>query len=139
MADSTEAVWNSRTLSLKNDRSRTKILKISELGLLEMTRKRARESLVQTLCNICFYCEGKGQNKSPRTICNDIIRSVQKISKKNYLDQKIITIEMNPFVYDIFFEEEASFLGHTKKEYGLEVKLLKKHELHQEKYNILIN
>ena len=139
MEESKEAVWNSLTLSLKNDRSRTKILKISELGLLEMTRKRARESLVQTLCNICFYCEGKGQNKSPTTICNDIIRSVQKISKKNYLDQKIITIEMNPFVYDIFFEEEASFLEYTEKEYGLEVKLLKKHELHQEKYNILIN
>ena len=46
---------------------------------------------------------------------------------------------MNPFVYDIFFEEEASFLEHTEKEYDLEVKLLKKHELHQEKYNILIN
>ena len=94
-----------------------------------MTRKRARESLVQTLCNICFYCGGKGQNKSPATICNEIIRSVQNISKKNCLDQKSITIEMNPLVYDIFFEEETSFLEHAEKEHGLEVKLLKKDEL----------
>merc|ERR1711969_270502 len=75
-----ETVWNVLTQSLKGDRSRTKILKISELGLVEMTRKRARESLAQTLCNTCSYCDGKGHNKSPTTICNEIIRSVQRIS-----------------------------------------------------------
>ena len=137
--ESKEAVWNGLTQSLKNDRSRTKILKISELGLVEMTRKRSRESLVQTLCNTCSYCDGKGHNKSPTTICNEIIRSVQRISTNNYLNRKNVTIEMHPFVYDVFFEEETSFLEQAEQEYGLEVKLKENHELHQEKYNISID
>jgi ribonuclease G len=139
MEESKEAVWGSLTKYLKNDRSRTKILKISELGLVEMTRKRARESLVQTLCNICSYCEGKGQNKSPTTISNEIIRSVQRIFTNNYLDRKNITIETHPFVYDIFFEEEASFLEQAEQKYGIEIKLIKNHALHQEKYKISVN
>ena len=53
--ESKEIVWNALNQALKGDRSRTKILKISELGLAEMTRKRVRESLVQTLCDPCFY------------------------------------------------------------------------------------
>ena len=137
--ESKEAVWNGLTQSLKNDRSRTKILKISELGLVEMTRKRSRESLVQTLCNTCSYCDGKGHNKSPTTICNEIIRSVQRISTNNYLNRKNVTIEMHPFIYDVFFEEETSFLEQAEQEYGLEVKLIENHELHQEKYNISID
>ena len=137
--ESKEAVWYSLTQSLKNDRSHTKILKISELGLVEMTRKRSRESLVQTLCNICSYCDGKGHNKSPTTICNEIIRSVQRISTNNYLNQKNVTIEMHPSVYDIFFEEETPFLEQAEQEYGLDIKLKKNHEFHQEKYNISID
>ena len=134
--ESKEAIWNALTQALKNDRSRTKILKISELGLVEMTRKRSRESLVQTLSNTCSYCNGKGHNKSPTTICNEIIRSVQRIGTSNYLNRKNINIEMHPCVYDVFFEEESSFLEQVEKEYGLEIKFLKNHELHQEKYNI---
>ena len=134
--ESKEAIWNALTQALKNDRSRTKILKISELGLVEMTRKRSRESLVQTLCNTCSYCDGKGHNKSPTTICNEIIRSVQRIGTSSYLNRKSVNIEMHPCVYDVFFEEESSFLEQVEKEYGLEIKFLKNHELHQEKYNI---
>jgi len=46
---------------------------------------------------------------------------------------------MHPFVYDVFFEEETSFLEQAEQEYGLEIKLKENHELHQEKYNISID
>ena len=134
--ESKETVWKSLTQSLKNDRSRTKILKISELGLVEMTRKRSRESLVQTLCNTCSYCDGRGHNKSPTTICNEIIRSVQRISNNNYLNRKHVTIETHPSIYEAFFEKETSFLEQSQEEYGLEITLKANHELHQEKFNI---
>jgi len=134
-----ETVWNILTQLLKNDRSRTKILKISELGLVEMTRKRARESLVQTLCDICSYCHGKGHNKSPTTICNEIIRSVQRLGACNYTNRKTVTIEVPPCVYEIFFEEECSFLEQAEQEYNLDINLLENHKLHQEKHNITIN
>jgi ribonuclease G len=134
--ESKETVWKSLTQSLKNDRSRTKILKISELGLVEMTRKRSRESLVQTLCNTCSYCDGRGHNKSPTTICNEIIRSVQRISNNNYLNRKHVTIEIHPSIYEAFFEKETSFLEQSQEEYGLEITLKANPELHQEKFNI---
>jgi len=134
-----ETVWNVLTQSLKGDRSRTKILKISELGLVEMTRKRARESLVQTLCNSCSYCDGKGHNKSPTTVCNEIIRSVQRLGTSNYLSRKSVQIEVHPCIYEIFFEEESSFLEQAEQEYGLDIKFSENRELHQEKYNITID
>ena len=134
-----ETVWNVLTQSLKSDRSRTKILKISELGLVEMTRKRVRESLVQTLCNTCSYCHGKGHNKSPTTICNEIIRSVQRLDNSNYTNRKTATIEVHPSVYEVFLKEECYCLEQAEQECNLDINLLENHKLHQEKYNITIN
>ena len=136
--ESKEIIWNSLIQSLKEDRSRTKILKISELGLVEMTRKRVRESLAQTLCDSCFYCGGRGHIKSPTTISNEIIRAIQRICTDDHLNQKNLTIEVHPSVYDLFFDEESSFLEEIEQEYGLEVKFLVSRELHQEKYNIVL-
>ena len=136
--ESKEIVWNSLIQSLKEDRSRTRILKISELGLVEMTRKRDRESIAQTLCDTCFYCGGKGHIKSPTTISNEIIRAIQRICTDNHLNQTNLKIEVHPCVYDLFFDEESSFLEEIEQEYGLEVKFLVSHKLHQEKYNIIL-
>jgi ribonuclease G len=136
--ESKEIIWNSLIQSLKGDRSRTKILKISELGLVEMTRKRVRESLAQTLCDTCFYCSGKGHIKSPATISNEIIRSIQRICTDNHLKQTNLKIEVHPSVYDLFFDEESSFLEEIEQEYGLEVKFLISHKIHQEKYNVIL-
>ena len=136
--ESKEIIWNSLIQSLKEDRSRTKILKISELGLVEMTRKRVRESLAQTLCDTCFYCGGRGHIKSPTTISNEIIRAIQRICTDDHLNQKNLKIEVHPCVYDLFFDEESSFLEEIEQEYRLEVKFLVSHKLHQEKYNIIL-
>ena len=69
-----EKVYNDLEESLKADKAKTHVLKISELGLVEMTRKRIRESLGRTLCEPCFYCDGKGYLKSKTTICYEIYR-----------------------------------------------------------------
>jgi ribonuclease G len=62
----------------QKDKAQTRILKISELGLVEMTRKRARESLQQLLCSPCPDCDGTGQAKSPETIAFEILRKVER-------------------------------------------------------------
>jgi ribonuclease G len=64
----------------QKDKAQTKILKISELGLVEMTRKRTRESLEQLLCSPCPHCEGSGQAKSAATVSYEILRRVQHAS-----------------------------------------------------------
>lgn len=134
--ESKEIVWNALTQELKFDRSRTNILKISELGLVEMTRKRVRGSLSQTLCDPCPYCDGKGHIKSPTTICYEIIRALQRLVTNN-LTQKNITIEVPPPVYDLLFEEETSYLDDIEKSYNIEVNVQVNPKLHQEKYNII--
>ncbi|MET0154189.1 MAG: Rne/Rng family ribonuclease [Candidatus Binatia bacterium] len=62
----------------QKDKAQTRILKISELGLVEMTRKRARESLEQLLCSPCPHCEGTGQAKSAETVSFEILRKVER-------------------------------------------------------------
>ena len=133
--ESKEIVWNSLTQELKFDRSRTNILKISELGLVEMTRKRVRGSLSQILSDGCPYCEGKGHIKSPTTVCYEIIRALQRLVTNN-LTHKNITIEVPPPVYDLLFEEETSYLDDIERSYNIEVNVKVNPKLHQEKYTI---
>ena len=133
--ESKEMVSNALKQALKPDRSRTRILKISELGLVEMTRKRVRESLVQTLCDPCYYCEGKGYIKGTSTVCYEIIREIQRLGTDN-ITKKTIDIEMHPTVYDMLFEEESSFLEEIEKQSNMEITFNVNLKLHREKYKI---
>jgi ribonuclease G len=73
---------------LKKDRSKTNVLPISGLGLVEMTRKRTRDTLTRLMCKHCPYCEGTGIIKSPRTVSYELIRELAKVAK-NCEGQKI--------------------------------------------------
>jgi hypothetical protein len=69
-----EKVLNAFREALSKDRAKYTISHISELGLIQMTRKRVRESLGRILCETCPYCEGKGFVKSTQTLCYEILR-----------------------------------------------------------------
>jgi len=73
-----ESVYKTLLAALKKDRSKTKVLPISELGLVEMTRKRTRDTLIRTMCEHCPYCEGTGKVKSVMTVSLEIIREIMK-------------------------------------------------------------
>src|SRR3990172_3736815 len=73
-----EKVYQALVDTLRADRSKTTICKISELGLVEMTRKRVRESLARSLSEGCPYCSGEGVIKSKKTICYEIFRSLER-------------------------------------------------------------
>jgi len=133
--ESKEIVSNALKQALKSDRSRTRILKISELGLVEMTRKRVRESLVQTLCDPCDYCEGKGYIKSPSTICYEIIREIQRRGTDDITNKKL-DIKVNPIIYDMLFEEDSGLLEEMEKQNNLEITFNVNPKLHREKYYI---
>jgi ribonuclease G len=120
---------------LKNDRSRTRILKISELGLVEMTRKRVRESLIQTLCDPCDYCEGQGYIKSPSTVCNEIIREIHRLGTDKITNKKL-EIKVHPIIYDMLFEEDSGLLEEIEKQSNLEITFNIDQKLHREKYQI---
>jgi len=67
-----------RTLErvLDRDHAKCKVTGVSELGLVEMTRKRTRESLEQVLCGVCSECQGRGSIKTPETVCYEIFREI---------------------------------------------------------------
>ena len=62
----------------RRDQAKTNVIKITELGLVEMTRKRTRESLGRMLTEPCPYCEGKGYIKSKTTVCYEILRQLRR-------------------------------------------------------------
>jgi ribonuclease G len=74
-----EKVYNALKAALKEDKARTNILKISELGIVEMTRKRVRESIAQSLCEPCPYCEGNGIVKAKDTVVMEIYRELMGV------------------------------------------------------------
>jgi ribonuclease G len=100
---------------IKKDRSKTKILQISEFGLIEMTRKRVRQSLERSLTQACPYCSGSGRIKSNTTVALEIWRELMKA--RDFHEGQDVIVRVNPLVYgalsagDPIFEEVERTLG----------------------------
>jgi len=108
-------VWDAFQKALARDRSRTNVTKISELGLVEMTRKRTRESLVQLLTEPCPTCEGSGVVKSVATVAYEILREVRRSG--TLVDNEKIEIECAPRVAEILSKQERDYLDHLEKRF----------------------
>ena len=106
-------VWDAFQKALSRDRARTNVTKISELGLVEMTRKRTRESLVQLLTEPCPICEGSGVVKSVATVAYEILREVRRSG--SLVDNEKIEIECAPRVAEILSRQERDYLDHLEK------------------------
>jgi len=129
-----EKVTNALQESLKKDKQKTNILKISELGLVQMTRKRTRESLTRTLCEHCPYCEGKGFLKSQTTVCYEILRGISRQIADGY--SLNIKVTAHPEVVKLLFELESEKLAEIQKKHRATVQLNPDPNLHQEQYEI---
>jgi len=99
-----ERVFNALQEALKKDRSKTNVLPMSELGLIEMTRKRTRETLNRMLCEPCFYCEGEGSLQSKRTICYNIYREMRREAPE--MMGHSIALKVHPAVAELLLGEE---------------------------------
>ncbi|HMG25106.1 MAG TPA: Rne/Rng family ribonuclease [Kofleriaceae bacterium] len=108
-------VWDAFQKALARDRARTNVTKISELGLVEMTRKRTRESLVQLLTEPCPTCEGSGVVKSVVTVAYEILREVRRSG--TLVDTEKIEIECAPRVADLLSKQEREYLDHLEKRF----------------------
>ena len=79
---------------LRKDRSKAAVTRISELGLIEMTRKRTRESLLHTLTEPCTACEGKGYTKSRRTVTYELLRELRR--QGDLVEGDTVLVEVHP-------------------------------------------
>ncbi len=121
--------------AIKMDKARTNILKISELGLVEMTRQRTRESLENTLLSPCPYCEGRGRIKSNVTIAYELLRAVKR-EKTKLQDGKRIVVKVHPDIANFLYDEENRSLDYLEREINDKIIVKVSDSLHREKFEI---
>jgi ribonuclease G len=130
-----EKVFTAFIEAMKKDRAKNTISHISDLGLIQMTRKRVRESLGRTLCEPCPYCEGKSFVKSSRTLCYEIFRKIKRLAKHG--GERII-VTAHPSVAELLSDEERPGLEDIENQYKIRVTIKEKSNLHQENYEITV-
>jgi ribonuclease G len=131
-----ERVSNALEEALKMDRAKTNILQISELGLVEMTRKRTQESLVRHLCSPCPYCEGKAYVKSPHTVCYEVFRILRRDYPRDKKPREIVLI-VHPAVADLLADEERKGLDQIESGLGCKISIKAKPDFHLEQHEII--
>ncbi len=132
---SRERVFSSLKDALKKDRAKTHILRMSELGLIEMTRKRTRENLNRFLEEPCFYCEGRGTLKSRRTICYEIFRDLEReTANTNGKDKLYLTV--HPEIEHTLKEEEHDSVAMVEKRIDRRIIITSSSDFHLEQYEI---
>jgi ribonuclease G len=107
--------------ALAGDRAQTHIVSLSPLGLVEMTRKRTRESLEHVLCEPCPSCEGRGFIRTPETVCNEIFREIVRQSRQFASRELLILAHQD--VVDRLLDEESATLGELEAQIGRPIRL----------------
>ncbi len=133
-ADHREKVYRALQESLRNDKARTNILKISELGLVEMTRKRTRENLLQTLCEPCNHCEGRGYVLSRTSVAFNVLREVRNDLPR--FSGRKIAITVSPLVAEQLLGSSHEALDELGNELGREIEVRARPGLHQEQFEV---
>jgi len=128
-------VLNALKRELKKDRSPTDFLSMSEFGLVELTRKRQKQSLEETLCQPCPHCQGLGRIKSIPTICYEIYREITKSSLR--LRGKELIIRVNPEVATALLGEENYLVQELQKELKLKVTIKGDPNLHHQRFDFM--
>jgi ribonuclease G len=117
------------------DRARTVVSRMSELGLVEMTRKRTRPSLLSNLCDPCPYCEGRGYIKQKVTVAHEIFRTLEKEAAANVLAGTTV-VQCHSEVADWIYAEESEALDLVEQKLGHPVALKVEPNFHVEQFQV---
>jgi ribonuclease G len=129
-----EKVWRALETALVKDKAKTTLNRISELGLIEMTRKRTRESLGRMLHEPCFYCDGTGQIQSKATIAYEILR---QIGRERYsLPGYSVVVNAHPAIVDFLKTVDRAALDEAERRYTRRIELNQRTEYHIEQYDL---
>lgn len=134
--DNRRKVYSALQEALSRDKAKTTISTISPLGLIEMTRKRVRESLGRTLCEPCPYCDGRGYVKSSRTVCYEVFRAIRKAFAGSEEKKALVTV--NSSVADMLYDEERQAVEEIEREFGKKIVIKADPNLHQEQYEVVM-
>ena len=135
-AEHQAAVLAELNKALARDRTRISVNGFTALGLIEMTRKRTRESLAHVLCELCPTCGGRGEVKTARTICYEILREVLREARQ--FDAREYRVLAAPAVTNLFLDEESQALAMLSDFIGKQVSLQAETGYSQEQYDIVL-
>ena len=131
-----DAVLAELRKAAQRDHTRIGINGFTSLGLVEITRKRTRESLARVLCEPCPTCSGTGQIKTARTVCYEILREIQREAGQfNPREFRLVAAQS---VVDLFLEEEAQSLASLCDAIGRQISLMVETSYAQEHYDIVL-
>jgi ribonuclease G len=130
-----EKVFSALNEAFTKDRSKTHILPISEMGLIQMTRKRTRKPLTRLLCDPCPYCEGEGYIISIKTICYSIYREILRYAVD--MTGSKLTLRVNPEVADFLHGEENRLIPGLEKKIGKQIVIYPDNQYHMEAFEII--
>lgn len=122
--------------ALEKDHARTSITGISQLGLIEMTRKRTRESLGQTLNSDCPVCDGRGTLKSAESVCFEIFREILNVARA--YENDVLLVMASQIVVDRLLDEESDTLAGLEELVGKTVKFEVEPMYTQEQFDVVL-
>ncbi|MDR1545668.1 MAG: Rne/Rng family ribonuclease [Deltaproteobacteria bacterium] len=134
---SRDRVFQALKESLRRDKGKTKVLPMSDLGLIEMTRKRTRENIDRFLRQPCFYCQGQGFLLSPVSICHQAFRELE-LAAGDYPGEPL-TLTVHPSLKDLILDETRTALEDLEKRLHRPVTIRADETLHAEAYFIEVN
>ena len=122
--------------ALARDHTRISVNGFSSLGLLEMTRKRTRESLAHVLCESCPTCQGRGEVKTAQTVCYEILREILREARQfNAREYRILASQ---HVIDLFLEEESQALAELSEFIDKPISMLVETLYNQDQYDVIL-
>src|SRR6202140_606282 len=122
-------------IEIRKDRSKTKILQISEFGLIEMTRKRVRQSLERSLTQACPYCGGSGRIKSNTTIAFEIWRELMKL--RDLHEGEDVIVRLNPVVYSSLNNANDPIFEEIERNLSVHLVFKPDDSLHHEQFDVM--
>ncbi len=134
--DHQQAVLAELRKQLARDRVRTTVSGFTQLGLVEMTRKRTRESLAHMLCEPCPTCEGRGQVKTARSVCYDILREILREARQ--FSPREFRVVASATVVEMLLDEESQHLAGLSEFIGKPISLSAEPTMNPEQYDIVL-
>lgn len=122
--------------AMEKDYAKTSITGVSELGLVEMTRKRTRESLEHVLCETCQYCSGRGSLKSPETVCYEIFREILREARA--YESKNLMVLAAQEVVDRLLDEESASVADLEEFIGASIQFQVEAMYTQEQFDVIL-
>jgi ribonuclease G len=122
--------------AIDKDYARTCVSEVSELGLVEMTRKRTRESLEHVLCQTCPSCEGRGSVRTAESVCYEIFREIRRVSR--LYTARELTVMASQDVIDLLLDEQSSSLAELQSHTKATIRLHVESVYTREQYDVVI-